>query len=67
MAERKLRNEETQAGKEIWAAVGKAAARAPEWVKQNVVKIAKETLLRSSKVAQTGVMPNTPRGTGEKS
>ncbi len=27
----------------------------------NVVKIAKETLVRSSKVAQTGVMANTPR------
>jgi hypothetical protein len=33
---RTLRNESTPKGREIWKAVDKAAARAPEWMKKRL-------------------------------
>ena len=49
MAKSTLRNESTQAGKEIWAAVDKAASRAPDWVKGKVVEASKRNITRASK------------------
>lgn len=31
-----LRNESTEAGREMWRAVDRAASRAPEWIRQKV-------------------------------
>jgi hypothetical protein len=67
MTEPRLRNEETQAGKEIWEAVDKAASQAPDWVKGTVVKILKENIARSSKSGEVtvskGVKPKSKQKT----
>jgi len=38
---KKLRDESTESGRRIWAAVDKAASRAPQWVKDRLAAIEK--------------------------
>jgi len=56
---RTLRNESTPKGREIWKAVDKAAARAPEWIKKRLdAELLKER--ESTSVSATGKMKPCP-------
>ncbi|MGI6610720.1 MAG: hypothetical protein ACOX4G_09460 [Limnochordia bacterium] len=55
-----LRNEATQAGRDIWAAVDKGAERAPAWIKARMEVVLAEQLgeRMSDETTKSRTMPN---------
>lgn len=61
MTKSMLRSEKTQVGKEIWKAVDEAAARAPELVKETIIKVANKDQTRDLSVGTSKQGVTEPR------
>lgn len=52
-----LRNEKTEAGKELWRKVDQAASRAPQWIQNHISTLVAQHVTPTSRLSKNSIPP----------